>query len=84
MIDLYCWRKKEKQINSTPFDFQNNIGRILSTIMQRCGLWCVFSYFINFKKVIDKVHEKMLNILKNNKIDDKDLQLIKKKKWIWS
>lgn len=81
--------KLEQYISDTQFGFRNGVGTrealfSLNVLVQRSrDVGCdVFSCFIDFEKAFDRVnHQKLIEILQEHQIDDKDLRIISNLYW---
>lgn len=76
--------KCERDLDKTQFSFRNAIGTkeaifALNVLLQKCDQRKdVFVCFIHYEKAFDRVkHEKLMQILRSARIDDKDIRIIK-------
>lgn len=89
IIHSRVYAKIEEQISETQFGFRNNLGTrealfCIQVLVQRCRDvdHPVFMCFIDFEKAFDRVkHDKLVAILREVGIDDKDLQIIRNLYW---
>jgi len=83
------YAKWEKSIGEIQFGFRNGLGTrdalySLNVLVQRA--WDVnhnvYACFIDFQKAFDRVnHQKLIGILQNSVIDDKDIRIISNLYW---
>lgn len=89
IIHERIYRKLEERIGHTQFGFTSGLGTreglfSVQVLIQRCRdiNKTVYACFIDFEKAFDKVkHQKMLDILKNTGLDDKDIRIIANLYW---
>lgn len=81
--------KCEENLEETQFGFRNALGTrealfALNVLLQKCRdqRKDIFVCFVDFEKAFDRVqHDKLIQILKNTGIDDKDVRIIKNLYW---
>lgn len=89
IIHSRVYGRIEEHISETQFGFRNNLGTrealfCIQVLVQRCRDvdHPVFTCFIDFEKAFDRVkHDKLVKILQEVGIDDRDLQIIKNLYW---
>lgn len=89
IIHKRIYRLCEEPLSPTQFGFRNAIGTrealfSVQVLFQRCRDMDVNIYacFIDYQKAFDRIqHHKMIDILKNARLDDKDLRIITKLYW---
>jgi Reverse transcriptase (RNA-dependent DNA polymerase) len=89
VIHRRIYKKCEEQISHNQFGFMNAVGTRealfgVQVLFQRCrDVNCdVYACLIDYEKAFDRVqHQKMINILKDADIDDKELRIISNLYW---
>lgn len=89
VIHRRIYQKCEKQISQNQFGFMKAVGTRealfgVQVLIQRCrDVNCdVYACLIDYEKAFDRVqHQKMINILNDADLDDKDLRIISNLYW---
>ena len=89
IIHRRIYKLCEEQIAPTQFGFRNAVGTrealfSIQVLFQRCRdmNYDIYACFIDYQKAFDRVqHYKMIEVLKNVGIDDKDLRIISNLYW---
>lgn len=89
IIHRRIYKVCEERVTNTQFGFMKGVGTrdalfCLQVLFQRCrDMNCnIFACFIDYEKAFDRVqHEKMMEVLRNTGMDDKDLRIIRNLYW---
>uniref|UniRef100_A0A8D8Z4U1 Craniofacial development protein 2 n=1 Tax=Cacopsylla melanoneura TaxID=428564 RepID=A0A8D8Z4U1_9HEMI len=89
IIHRRIYRICEERVTDTQFGFMKGVGTrdalfSLQVLFQRCrDMNCnIYTCFIDYQKAFDKIqHQKMMEVLQNTGMDDKDLRIIRNLYW---